>query len=108
MVLLFIFVDCPSLVLAPHAMSMAACCAIAETDNDEHGITPATIKRDIADMVAHAASQDGVVIDTGDDEVNNLVGHNLRAYIKDLRDAAANLEFERDWTPARRDTAVGK
>ena len=81
--------------------------AIAETDrrrekqeayNKEHGITPATIKRDIADIVAHAASKDGVVVDTGDDERNNLVGHNLRAYIEDLekrmRDAAANLEFE--------------
>ncbi|MEL7454736.1 MAG: UvrB/UvrC motif-containing protein, partial [Pseudomonadota bacterium] len=66
--------------------------------NEEHGITPQTIKREIADIVAHTASQDGVVVDTGDEEVNNLVGHNLRAYIEDLekrmRDAAANLEFE--------------
>jgi len=66
--------------------------------NAEHGITPRTIKRDIADIVAHAASQDGVTVGTGDDEVNNLVGHNLRAYIEDLekrmRAAAADLEFE--------------
>ncbi len=81
--------------------------AIAETDrrrekqhqfNLEHGITPATIKRDIADIVAHAASRDGVVVDLEDDERNNLVGHNLRAYIEDLekrmRAAAADLEFE--------------
>ncbi len=81
--------------------------AMAETDrrrekqrayNEEHGITPQTIKRDIADIVAHSAAQDGVTVDTGDEEVNNLVGHNLRAYIEDLekrmRDAAANLEFE--------------
>jgi len=81
--------------------------AMAETDrrrekqkayNEEHGITPTTIRRGIADIVAHTASQDGVTIDTGDDEVNNLVGHNLRGYIEDLekrmRDAAANLEFE--------------
>ena len=81
--------------------------AMAETDrrrekqrayNEEHGITPQTIKRAIADIVAHTASQDGVTIDTGDDEVNNLVGHNLRAYIEDLekrmRAAAADLEFE--------------
>ncbi len=81
--------------------------AMAETErrrekqrafNEEHGITPQTIKRDIADIVAHSAAQDGVTIDTGDEEVNNLVGHNLRAYIEDLekrmRDAAANLEFE--------------
>ena len=67
--------------------------------NEEHGITPRTIKREIADIVAHTASQDGVVVGTGDEEVNNLVGHNLRAYIEDLekrmRDAAADLEFEK-------------
>jgi len=81
--------------------------AIAETDrrrekqreyNVEHGITPTTIKRDIADIVAHSAAQDGVTVDTGDPAVNNLVGHNLRGYIEDLekrmRNAAANLEFE--------------
>ncbi len=81
--------------------------ALAETDrrrakqqayNEEHGITPQTIKRNIHDIVAHTASQDSVLIDTGDDERNNLVGHNLRSYIEDLekrmRDAAANLEFE--------------
>ena len=80
---------------------------MAETDrrrekqrayNEEHGITPTTIKRNIQDIVAHTASQDGVTIGTGDDERNNLVGHNLRAYIEDLekrmRNAAADLEFE--------------
>ncbi|MEP2549858.1 MAG: helicase-related protein, partial [Marinomonas sp.] len=81
--------------------------AMAETDrrrekqnayNLEHGITPQTIKRDIADIVAHTAAQDGVTVDTGDDEKNNLVGHNLRSHIEDLekrmRTAAADLEFE--------------
>ncbi|WP_066558914.1 excinuclease ABC subunit UvrB [Croceicoccus bisphenolivorans] len=81
--------------------------AIAETDrrrakqeeyNLEHGITPQTIKRNIHDIVADTASKDGVTVDTGDDERNNLVGHNLRAYIEDLearmRAAAADLEFE--------------
>ncbi|MGY6552235.1 MAG: excinuclease ABC subunit UvrB [Erythrobacter sp.] len=81
--------------------------ALAETDrrrakqeafNQEHGITPQTIKRNIHDIVADTASRDGVVIETGDEERNNLVGHNLRSYIEDLekrmRDAAANLEFE--------------
>jgi len=66
--------------------------------NEEHGITPTTIKRGIQDIVAHTASRDGVLIDTGDEERNNLVGHNLRAYIEDLekrmRNAAADLEFE--------------
>ncbi|WP_336987033.1 excinuclease ABC subunit UvrB [Altererythrobacter aquiaggeris] len=82
--------------------------AIAETDrrrerqnayNLEHGITPTTIKRNIQDIVAHTASQDGVTVDLGDEERNNLVGHNLRAYIEDLeqrmRNAAADLEFEK-------------
>ncbi len=81
--------------------------AMAETDrrrekqreyNEAHGITPTTIIRGIQDIVAHTASQDSVLIDTGDPERNNLVGHNLRAYIEDLekrmRNAAANLEFE--------------
>jgi excinuclease ABC subunit B len=81
--------------------------AMAETDrrrekqhqyNQEHGITPATIKRRIADIVADTASRDSVLVDTGDDEVKHLVGHNLRAYIEDLekrmRAAAADLEFE--------------
>ncbi len=81
--------------------------AIAETGrrrekqreyNAAHGITPTTIRRGIQDIVAHTASRDGVLIDTGDPERNNLVGHNLRAYIQDLekrmRAAAADLEFE--------------
>jgi excinuclease ABC subunit B len=81
--------------------------ALAETDrrrsrqeafNTEHGITPQTIKRNIHDIVAHSAAQDSVLVDTGDPERNNLVGHNLRGYIEDLekrmRNAAANLEFE--------------
>jgi len=81
--------------------------ALAETDrrrskqeeyNKEHGITPQTIKRNIHDIVAHSAAQDSVLVDTGDEERNNLVGHNLRSYIEDLekrmRNAAANLEFE--------------
>ena len=81
--------------------------AIAETDrrrekqhayNLEHDITPASIKRRIADIVADTASRDGVVVELEDESRNNLVGHNLRAYIEDLekrmRNAAADLEFE--------------
>ncbi len=66
--------------------------------NDEHGITPTTIKRNIGDIIAHVASKDQVTIDLGDDKPDHMVGHNLRAYIADLekkmRDAAADLEFE--------------
>lgn len=81
--------------------------AIRETDrrrekqhayNIEHGITPATIKRDIHDIVADTASRDSVLVEIDAEGANNLVGHNLRAYIDDLekkmRAAAANLEFE--------------
>ncbi|CAN1543565.1 UvrB Helicase subunit of the DNA excision repair complex [Sphingomonadaceae bacterium] len=81
--------------------------AIRETDrrrekqhayNIEHNITPATIKRDIHDIVADTASRDSVLVEIDADGANNLVGHNLRAYIEDLekkmRAAAADLEFE--------------
>jgi excinuclease ABC subunit B len=81
--------------------------AIRETDrrrekqhayNVKHGITPATIKRDIHDIVADTASRDSVLVEIDADGANNLVGHNLRAYIDDLekkmRAAAADLEFE--------------
>ncbi|MGE3691831.1 MAG: excinuclease ABC subunit UvrB [Novosphingobium sp.] len=85
--------------------------AMAETDrrrekqhafNLEHGITPESIKRDIHNIVADTASRDGVLVEIEDANglggVNNLVGHNLRAYIEDLekrmREAAADLEFE--------------
>lgn len=82
--------------------------AMAETDrrrekqrqyNEEHGITPQTIKRAIADIVAHTAAQDGVLVDIdAEGGRNNMVGHNLRSYIEDLekkmRAAAADLEFE--------------
>jgi len=82
--------------------------AMAETErrrekqreyNEEHGITPTTIKRAIADIVAHSAAADGVTVEIEtEDGRNNLVGHNLRTYIEELekkmRAAAADLEFE--------------
>jgi len=81
--------------------------AIAETDrrrekqrtyNEANGITPQSIKRRIADIVADTASRDGVLVEIDDGERNELVGHNLRGYIEELearmRAAAADLEFE--------------
>src|SRR5438309_1540300 len=66
--------------------------------NAKHGITPESIKRNIHDVMAHLATRDGVVVDTGDEERPHLVGHNLKAYLADLeermRKAAADLEFE--------------
>ena len=81
--------------------------ALRETDrrrekqteyNVKHGITPTTIKRDIANILADVSQRDSVVVETGDEDMPHLVGHNLRAYIQDLeqrmRKAAADLEFE--------------
>ena len=81
--------------------------ALAETNrrrekqleyNVEHGITPESIKTNIHNIMAHLATRDGVVVDTGDEERPHLVGHNLKAYLADLeqrmRKAAADLEFE--------------
>ncbi len=81
--------------------------AIRETDrrrtrqeayNTEHGITPMTIKRNISDVLADVSMRDGLIVETGDAETPNLVGHNLKAYIADLdkqmQAAAADLEFE--------------
>ena len=78
--------------------------AMAETErrrekqrafNEEHGITPRTIRRDIADIVAYSAASDST---PDKDDTSNLVGHNLRSHIEDLekrmRKAASDLEFE--------------
>ncbi len=66
--------------------------------NAAHGITPESVKRHIADIIADVTQRDAVLVDTGDEERPDLVGHNLRAYIGELeermRKAAADLEFE--------------
>jgi excinuclease ABC subunit B len=66
--------------------------------NAAHGITPASIKRQIHDIIKDVAERDHVLVDTGDEERPELVGHNLKAYIGSLeermRKAAADLEFE--------------
>ena len=81
--------------------------AINETDrrrerqvafNTANGITPASIKSQINDIMSDVSLRDGVLVETGDDDRPHLVGHNLKAYIADLesrmRKAAADLEFE--------------
>ncbi len=82
--------------------------AIAETDrrrakqvayNEANGISPTTIRRGIADVMAHVSQKDGVQVELElEDGRTNMVGHNLRAYITELeakmRQAAGDLEFE--------------
>jgi excinuclease ABC subunit B len=66
--------------------------------NLEHNITPESIKRNIHNIVADTSNRDGVLVEIDAEGANNLVGHNLRAYIEELekkmRAAAADLEFE--------------
>ena len=83
--------------------------ALAETNrrrdkqmayNTAHGITPQSVKKNIADVLSDVSQADYVTPEIGEgaDDPDHLVGHNLKAHIEDMekrmREAAANLEFE--------------
>jgi excinuclease ABC subunit B len=81
--------------------------AMAETErrrqkqqayNLEHGITPASIKKNIADIMVSAYERDHVLVESGFAEDPVPIGHNLRTQIAELekrmRQAAGDLEFE--------------
>ncbi|MCY6380242.1 excinuclease ABC subunit UvrB [Hoeflea prorocentri] len=84
--------------------------------NKEHGITPESVKAQIADILDSVYEQDHVRADiSGFKETGEMIGNNLAAHLEDLekkmRDAAADLDFEeaarlRDEIKRLRDTEL--
>jgi excinuclease ABC subunit B len=66
--------------------------------NEQHGITPATIKRGIQDILGSVYEQDHVTVDAGLAAPEIAPGHNFKTTLADLekrmRESAANLDFE--------------
>ncbi len=68
--------------------------------NEEHGITPASVKKNISDILGSVYERDHVRADiSGFAEEGAMMGNNLAAHLehleKQMRDAAADLDFER-------------
>jgi excinuclease ABC subunit B len=95
-------------------MSMARLCSTAETSrrrekqvayNEEHGITPESVKAKISDILGSVYEKDHVRADvSGKDgkgfaKEGHMVGANLKTHLealeKQMRDAAADLDFEK-------------
>ena len=66
--------------------------------NEAHGITPESVKKNIADILDGVPEKDYLTVDTGEDDLAHHIGHNLEAHLehleKKMKDAAADLEFE--------------
>jgi excinuclease ABC subunit B len=70
--------------------------------NAANGITPASVKKNIADIMGSMYERDHVTVGAGvtgmEEDGKEYIGHNIRAHIADLekrmRTAAGDLEFE--------------
>ncbi|SCA57737.1 excinulease of nucleotide excision repair, DNA damage recognition component [Candidatus Terasakiella magnetica] len=66
--------------------------------NEEHGITPKTVKSNISNVLDDVSQGDYVHVDTGAAGEEHLVGKDLKTVLADMdkkmKEAAANLEFE--------------
>jgi excinuclease ABC subunit B len=69
--------------------------------NLAHGITPQSIKKNIADIMGSMYERDHVMVGVGDgfaEDGQEFIGHNIRAHIaaleKQMKEAASDLEFE--------------
>ena len=69
-----------------------------EAYNEANGITPESIRTNIADILTSVFERDRVTVEIEDDETEHLVGKDLQTHLAELEQrmqtAAADLEFE--------------